>query len=46
MRPIENSSRCQEIRNPLEERLLDQEQACASYTPPFFGAVHVAYLKA
>ena len=31
--------------NPLEERLLDQAQARASYTP-FFGVIRVAYPKA
>ena len=29
----------------LKERLLDQAQARASYTPPFFGVVRVAYSK-
>ena len=29
--------------NHLEERLLDQAQAQASYTPPFFWVVCVAY---
>ena len=31
--------------NHLEERLLDQAQARASYTP-FFGVIRVAYPKA
>ena len=37
---------CEDIfagENHLEERLLDQAQARASYTPPFFGVVRVAY---
>ena len=32
--------------NHLEERLLDQAQARASYTPPFWGAIRVAYPRA
>ena len=31
------------LENHLVERLLDQAQARASYTPPFFGVVRVAY---
>ena len=30
-------------KNHLEERLLDQAQVRASYTPPFLGVVRVAY---
>ena len=32
--------------NHLEERLLDQVQARASHTPPFWGVIRVAYPKA
>ena len=32
-------------RNHLEERLLDQAQARASYTPPFLGGFRVSYPK-
>ena len=32
--------------NHLEERLLDQAQAQALYTPPFLGVIRVAYPKA
>ena len=33
-------------QNHLEERLLDQAQARALYTPPFFWVICVAYPKA
>ena len=32
--------------NHLKERLLDQAQVQASYTPLFWGVIHVAYPKA
>ena len=34
------------MENHLEERLLDQAQARASYTPPLLGVIRVAYPKA
>ena len=36
-------ARLRDRRNHIEERLLDQARAQASYTPPFFGVVCVAY---
>ena len=41
-RPFELMVSLMIVRNHLEERLLDQAQARASYTP-FFGVVRVAY---